>query len=180
MKYQLSIEGREHSLEVKRNGVLECALNGAVFSANVVEVRPGVYSVLIGEKSFAARVDAASDAAPGAAFRGQRGPSNGGVYVVQVDGACYDVVVRDPRSRRRGATRLAAEGKQIVKAPMPGKVVKVLVAEEQVVEAGHGLMVVEAMKMQNEIKCPKAGKVVTIPVREGQAVNAGETLAVVE
>ncbi|HLA41019.1 MAG TPA: biotin/lipoyl-containing protein, partial [Candidatus Glassbacteria bacterium] len=65
-------------------------------------------------------------------------------------------------------------------APMPGKVVRILVAENQPVEAGQGLIVVEAMKMQNEIKCRRSGVIGKILVREGQAVNAGDTLLVVE
>ncbi|HWQ03049.1 MAG TPA: biotin/lipoyl-containing protein, partial [Candidatus Nitrosotenuis sp.] len=79
--------------------------------------------------------------------------------------------------KRGGA--LEAEGRQEILAPMPGKVVRVLVKSGDAVEAGHGLLVVEAMKMQNEIKSPKSGKVERVLVSEGQNVNAGETLAVV-
>ncbi|MBI4459929.1 MAG: biotin/lipoyl-binding protein [Acidobacteria bacterium] len=63
---------------------------------------------------------------------------------------------------------------------MPGKVIRVLVSENQSVEAGQGLLVVEAMKMQNEIKSPRAGCVQKVRVREGQTVTAGEVLLVVE
>ncbi len=63
---------------------------------------------------------------------------------------------------------------------MPGKVVRVLVSEGQTVQSGQGLIVVEAMKMQNEIKSPKAGKIQKVLVREGHAVNAGEILLTVE
>jgi biotin carboxyl carrier protein len=63
---------------------------------------------------------------------------------------------------------------------MPGKVVRVLAAVGDAVEAGQGLLVVEAMKMQNEIRSPKSGKVERLLVKEGQAVNAGEVLAWVE
>ncbi|MBI3663579.1 MAG: biotin/lipoyl-binding protein [Acidobacteria bacterium] len=62
---------------------------------------------------------------------------------------------------------------------MPGKIVRVLAKAGDAVEAGQGLLVVEAMKMQNEIKAPKTGKVEKVLVAEGQTVNAGETLAVV-
>ena len=89
-------------------------------------------------------------------------------------------IVEPRRERRRDRTELALEGRQTVKAPMPGKVIRVLVSEGQAVDAGQGLIVVEAMKMQNEIKCPKAGSVQKVLVREGQAVNAGETLVIVE
>jgi biotin carboxyl carrier protein len=62
---------------------------------------------------------------------------------------------------------------------MPGKVVRVLVKQGAAVEAGQGLLVVEAMKMQNEIRSPKSGKIEKLLVVENQTVNAGETLAVV-
>lgn len=65
-------------------------------------------------------------------------------------------------------------------APMPGKVVRLLVAEKAEVEAGQGLLVVEAMKMQNEIKSPKKGTVQKLVAREGTNVNAGDVLAIVE
>ncbi len=89
--------------------------------------------------------------------------------------------VTDPRvwrGRRHGA--LEVEGRQQVTAPMPGKVVRVLVSEGDAVEAGQGLLVVEAMKMQNEIRSPKNGKVEKLLAREGLAVNAGDVLAWVE
>jgi biotin carboxyl carrier protein len=63
---------------------------------------------------------------------------------------------------------------------MPGKVVRFLVTENSTVEAGQGVVVVEAMKMQNEIKSPKKGRVVKLAVAEGAAVNAGDVLAIVE
>jgi biotin carboxyl carrier protein len=63
---------------------------------------------------------------------------------------------------------------------MPGKVVRVMVEEGQPVESGQGLVVVEAMKMQNEIKSPKAGVVKAVHVREGGSVGAGQALLVVE
>jgi pyruvate carboxylase subunit B len=69
-----------------------------------------------------------------------------------------------------------AEGRQQVVAPMPGKVVRVLVSAGEQVEAGQGLLVVEAMKMQNEIRSPKSGTVEKVVASEGQAVNAGDVL----
>jgi biotin carboxyl carrier protein len=75
---------------------------------------------------------------------------------------------------------MEAEGRQQITAPMPGKVVRILKNAGVAVEAGEGLLVVEAMKMQNEIRSPKRGKVEKILVKEGQAVNAGEVLAWVD
>jgi biotin carboxyl carrier protein len=192
VKLFLTIHGQEHTLELNSQSGLSCVLDGVAFPAEVAEVQPGVYSVLISGRSFAARVDETSPST--FAQGGQRQPnrsteatSNDGSgapsnaeYAVRVDGVSYTVSVHDPRRRRRDRTELAIEGRQTVKAPMPGKVIRVLVSQGQSVETGQGLIVVEAMKMQNEIKSSKAGSVRNILAREGQAVNAGETLVVVE
>jgi biotin carboxyl carrier protein len=71
------------------------------------------------------------------------------------------------------------EGKQQIPAPMPGKVVRILVSAGETVEANQGLVVVEAMKMQNEIRAPKSGTIERIFIREGQAVAAGEALVTI-
>ena len=89
--------------------------------------------------------------------------------------------VRDPRSlRSRRAAAGPEAGPAKILAPMPGKVVRVIAAEGDEVEAGQGLVVVEAMKMQNEIKATKKGKVTKIAVTEASAVNAGDLLVIVE
>jgi biotin carboxyl carrier protein len=88
--------------------------------------------------------------------------------------------VRDPRSLR-GRTRAGDDqGPKKIVAPMPGKVVRLLVHDGDEVEQGAGVAVVEAMKMQNEIKSPKKGTVQKILVTEGAAVNAGDVLAIIE
>jgi len=74
---------------------------------------------------------------------------------------------------------IESEGSQRVIAPMPGKVVRVLVKVGDAIEVGNGILVVEAMKMQNEVRSPKSGKIERLLVSEGQAVSAGEVLAVV-
>jgi biotin carboxyl carrier protein len=92
----------------------------------------------------------------------------------------YAAEVRDPRSLR-GRGRTADEhGPKKLTAPMPGKVVRILVAQGDEVEAGAGILVVEAMKMQNEVKSPKKGIIQKIQVKEGASVNAGDVLAIVE
>src|SRR5437667_185485 len=105
----------------------------------------------------------------------------GGALKLQCGGAESPAEVFHPRAwrgRRHGT--LESEGRRQISAPMPGKVVRVLVQTGDRVEAGQGLMVVEAMKMQNEIKSPKSGVVERILVAEGQAVNSGEVLAWIE
>ena len=111
---------------------------------------PGCHSVLIAGRSF--RVTAGS-----------------------LDAEVFDP--RDLRGRKAGG---AGHGRQEVTAPMPGKVVRILAAVGDAVESGQGLVVVEAMKMQNEIKSRKAGRVVEVRTRPDAAVVAGEVLLVVE
>jgi biotin carboxyl carrier protein len=81
---------------------------------------------------------------------------------------------------RAGTAGFSAEGKQLIVAPMPGKVVKVLVKVGDEVKQGQGLVVVEAMKMENELKSPKDGKVVELFAKEGTAVENNAKLVVVE
>ncbi len=131
--------------------------------AQIVAVQPGVYSVLQDGRSYEARVE----------------PSDGGVAVF-IRGDRFEVQIRDPRRRPRPAGKADLEGRCNVVAAMPGKIVRVLVAVGDSVEAGQGLLVVEAMKMQNEMKAPKAGQVAALAAREGATVTAGEVLAVID
>jgi biotin carboxyl carrier protein len=105
----------------------------------------------------------------------------GATVTVSVGTTTYDVSLSDPK-RLRSAIQAAGQdhGAAALRAPMPGKVVRVLVAVGTTVEPGTGLVVVEAMKMQNELKSPKAGTVTSIAAVPGATVNAGEVLAVVE
>lgn len=108
-------------------------------------------------------------------------PASGRPVDVFVGTDQYAVTLTDPK-RLRGAAAASAEagGAARIVAPMPGKIVRVLVAKGASVEAGAGIVVVEAMKMQNEMKAPKAGTVVTLNVEVGTTVNGGDVLAVIE
>jgi biotin carboxyl carrier protein len=86
---------------------------------------------------------------------------------------------RRARAEARLGKAAATDGPQPVRAPMPGKVVKVLAQVGDAVKAGQGVVVVEAMKMENELRAPRDGKVMELQAREGQAVEAGQTLATV-
>ncbi len=100
---------------------------------------------------------------------------------VHVNGRHVLVTIADTRRSRRGAGAAAAgHGPQRLTASMPGKVVRVLVAPGDAVAAGQPLVVVEAMKMENELRAAKAGHVTSVAVSEGQSVEAGAVLAVVE
>ena len=92
----------------------------------------------------------------------------------------FSVEVRDPRSLRGRARAVDDQGPKKLTAPMPGKIVRILATQGSDVEAGAGVLVVEAMKMQNEIKSPKKGTIQRVLVSEGAAVNAGDVLAIVE
>ena len=108
-------------------------------------------------------------------------PESGKQVDVVVGTKQYSVTLTDPK-RLRSAARLVGHGDDVARivAPMPGKVVRILVAIGDQVNAGAGIVVVEAMKMQNEMKTPKAGKVTAVSAELGATVNAGEVLAVVE
>ena len=120
-------------------------------------------------------------------------PEGGGRQsLVDVDGAAPDLTITVDNvsvplklhsARAKVAGRAAAppkSGPASVQSPMPGKVVKVLVAVGDEVKAGAGVVVVEAMKMENELKAPRDGKVKSVTVKEGQAVEAGQTLATLD
>ena len=100
--------------------------------------------------------------------------------VVVIDGYRFEAEVRDPRRWSPQSAGRGHDGIQTIAAPMPGKVVRVLVAAGDSVAPGQGLVVVEAMKMQNELKAPRTGRVLSVAVREGATVAAGEPLVTIE
>ena len=106
--------------------------------------------------------------------------SQGAGKEIWVNGRLLSMEVFDPRDLRPGQGASANHGRQEIAASMPGKVIRVLVAAGDTVEEGQGLVVVEAMKMQNEMKSPKAGRVAEIRARPDATVGAGEILVVVE
>jgi biotin carboxyl carrier protein len=165
MTYEILIDGKPHRLELQRDGNRWlCTLDGKQIEANAVLSRPNVISLLIDGKGYEVkREQTATD------------------LHIWVSGVRYAAEVRDPRSlRSRRAAASVAEGPKKVTAPMPGKVVRLLVNENDQVEQGQGLLVVEAMKMQNELKSPKEGRVQRVFATTGGAVNAGDVLVIVE
>lgn len=164
MKVEIQIGGKTRQVELEREGSrVRATIDGRVLEADALIVAPGVYSILLGGQSLEVRVT----------------PKHDGVHI-HSDGEDYVAQVQDPRSwRGRQGGALAAEGRQQIVAPMPGKVVRILVTAGDAIEAGKGVLVVEAMKMQNEIRSPKSGTIEKLLVKEGQTVNAGEILAVI-
>ena len=166
MKYEVLLAGKTRVVELtQQNGAWKISLDGNPLDANAVEVAPHTFSVLLNGGSHQIRI----------------APRPDGTLTLHTGLAEYHAEVSDPRSwrgRRHGA--LEAEGRQQIVAPMPGKIVRILVKQGDTVEAGQGLVVVEAMKMQNEIRSPKSGKIEKLFAKEGQLVNAGEALLWVE
>jgi biotin carboxyl carrier protein len=164
VKLQIEIAGKKRRVElVEAGGRPIWTLDGQRLEADAAEVSGGIYSILINGKSFEVRVEAL-----GAELRAITG------------GQEFTVVIQDEREwRRNRGGSVEAEGRQQVLAPMPGKIVRVLVSAGDSVRAGQGLLVVEAMKMQNEIRAPKSGTIDRVRVVEGQTVNAGEVVAIV-
>ena len=136
-----------------------------VHEATISEPEPGLFVVLMNNRVYRCSPE--------------RSPT--GATEVIVNGQRIPITVRDKKRLRSGAGGSAsATGKASLTSPMPGKIVRVLVSAGDEVVANQGLLIVEAMKMQNEVLAPKAGKVTEVRVVEGQTVNAGETLAVIE
>jgi biotin carboxyl carrier protein len=167
MNYELEIDGRARTLDFAKadvaDGSMRVRVDGREIEASLAEIAPGVFSILAHGRSFEVRVE----------------PAAAGL-LVHAGERQFHVRLLDPRGWRRGRRGgIEAEGRQQVTAPMPGKIVRVLAAAGGTVQAGEGLFVVEAMKMQNEIVAPKSGTLERLLVSEGQTVNAGELLAVI-
>ena len=113
--------------------------------------------------------------AAGRSYEARTGGGN-----VSIGGRRFEVEVLDPRRWSRERNHRQADGRQNIIASMPGKVVRVLVAAGDEVQAGQGIVVVEAMKMQNEMKATIPGRVVTLAAVAGATVRAGEILATIE
>jgi len=162
--YDISIDGKNHRLDLNQvEGRWTCRLDGREIAVDAVLARPDVLSLRIDNKAYEVKCERV-----------------GGEMHLWVGSVRFAAEVRDPRSFR-GRVRAADDhGPKKLLAPMPGRVVRVLVSQGAEVEAGTGVLVVEAMKMQNEVKSPKKGTVQKIMATEGAAVNAGDVLAIVE
>jgi biotin carboxyl carrier protein len=140
------------------------ALPEGRLTVDVVEFAAGSYSLLIESRSYEATVTIAD-----------------GRYWVCISGKAFEILLRDPKRFQNRMGLNADHSRPVpVSAPMPGKIVQLLVQEGEVVVEGQGVAVVEAMKMQNELRAPRSGRVEGIRVAENQAVNAGECLLVIQ
>jgi biotin carboxyl carrier protein len=162
--YEATARGRTARVEVRgKDGRYTVSLDGRERSIDVRETGGGLLSLLLDGRSYDAGLE-----------RGD------GVWRVGLPEAVVEVSLAEaPRDGALGP-RKAAGGPLRLAAPMPGKIVRVLAAEGQEVEAGEGLLVMEAMKMENEIRAPRAGCVREVAVREQQAVETGALLVLME
>ena len=170
MKLEIELQGKLLAAEFSfADGEAELKQAGQTYAAQVSEPEPGLFVVLLNNRIYRCTLERRPD----------------GLTEVTVnhetDWQRIPVAVRDKKRLRGNAGGGAnAAGKVSLISPMPGKIVRVLVSTGDEVLANQGVLIVEAMKMQNEVLSPKAGKVAEIRVTEGQTVNTGETLAVIE
>ena len=168
MKLAIEINGKNFALDLKRDGERVVAEVGERrYELTVREPERGVYLLFANHLVYECRVDSAE---------AQRGAAT-----VKVGSNSYEVRLSDAKRLRSAQSSGAhSSGQAKVVASMPGKVVRVLVERNALVEAGDGLVVVEAMKMQNEMKAPKSGTVVELHAEAGATVNPGDVLVVIE
>jgi biotin carboxyl carrier protein len=171
MKVELEIDGQMRTIELEPDGAgqYRVTLEERSFEIEARMLRPGVLSLVVDGRSYrAVREDDAS-------------AGNGGGSAVVVADRRFPYHVEDPRSlKARRAHGGGSDGPRTIKASMPGRVVRVLAEPGETVEAHQGVVVIEAMKMQNELKSPKAGTVAEMRVAAGDTVSAGDVLAVIE
>ncbi|MBV9482538.1 MAG: acetyl-CoA carboxylase biotin carboxyl carrier protein subunit [Acidobacteria bacterium] len=165
MLFDVTIEGHTHHLELELlAGAWQARLNGRELALDAVLAGPDLLALIVNGRVYE--------------VMRERSSAGTDLWVGRVR---YQADLSDPRSLRGRKGKAGSDrGPVRLLAAMPGKVVRVLIAEKTEVNAGQGVLVIEAMKMQNEVKSPKRGIVQKIMAREGSRVNAGEVLAVVE
>lgn len=168
MKLQATIAGHQAEIQIRTVGARVIAgIDGRGYELDLQESGANDYLLIHDGRVFECRAE------------GQ--PESGRTIEVVVGTSRFAITLTDLK-RLRGAASLGAHGDGVARilAPMPGKIVRVLVAVGDHVEVGAGVAVVEAMKMQNEMKAPKAGTIITLNVAPGDTVNGGDVLAVIE
>jgi len=161
---KLSVRVREHVHDVvvtRQNGHYIVEIDGRPHVVDSHKLENNFYTLVTDERSYEVSVE-----------------RDGEAYKVRRGAAQLDVTISDPS--RQARQKLAISGPEKIVSQMPGKVVRVLVTEGDEVEAGAGLLVIEAMKMENEITTQRGGKVTKIAVTPGQTVEGGALLLVVE
>jgi biotin carboxyl carrier protein len=171
-RYTVTIDGRAHTVDARRLDSETLSMLVAPRDVTAADASEGqVMAADAAQGNTVKHVEAAI--VPG---------REAGAFTINVNGHGVPVQLRIGGAGRRGRDSAAAAGAgpQKVKAPMSGKVVRVLVKPGDEVKAKQGLVVVEAMKMENELKAARAGRVRDVLVSEGRSVDAGAVLVIVE
>jgi biotin carboxyl carrier protein len=166
MIFQLEIDGHSRQVELDPGdspGQFRIRVDGQPVEADAHLLRPGILSLLIGGQSFRVVLDA--------------DPNDPALHV---GSRRIPYRIDDPRSLRSRRRHARTDGPIALKASMPGRVVRVLVEKGEAVAINQGIVVLEAMKMQNEMKSPKDGHVRDLRVSTGDTVAAGDILAIIE
>jgi len=165
MRLKAIVDEREEDLLLKfEDGRVSAEVGDRVYSLDVREIEADSYLFFLNTNVHECRVSTSK-----------------GTFDVSIHGRNYSITIVDPKRLRSGQNSdRHHHGVAEILAPMPGKVVRVQTEVGATVEKGAGVIVVEAMKMQNEMKSPRDGTVVSIKVKPGDTVNAGDVLAVVE
>jgi biotin carboxyl carrier protein len=164
VRFEAVVDGRTVRVEVRgKDGRYVVDIDGQPMEVDYQETGRHFASLIVDGRSYEAGLER----------------QKGGYNVVLADDVLW-VELLDAARGEGAAPRAGARGPVRLSAPMPGKVVRVLVQPGQPVQAGQGLVVIEAMKMENELKAPRAGAVTEVRVREQQAVETGALLVVVE
>jgi biotin carboxyl carrier protein len=152
-------------IEETGKGIYKVAVDGNEFLVDGKKTGRTNYSLIVDNRSFEIEVDNSEDE-----------------YRVLVDGRSYRVTLIDERRARVDGEEggIQFQGRQRISVPMAGRVTAVLVSPGDIVEKGQGLLIVEAMKMENEVRSPISGEVKEIKVQPGEAVEGGAVLAIVE
>ena len=167
MAFIAKLGERTYTVEVEEveKSIYRVSVDGSEFLLDGKKTGRTNYSLIVDNRSFEVDIDVSEDD-----------------YRVLVDGRNYHIHLLDERRMRLGGVQAGIElqGRQRVSVPMPGKVIAVLVSEGDKVERGQGLVIVEAMKMENEVRSPINGEVKEVKVKAGDSLEAGATLLVVE
>lgn len=167
MKYEITSNGKTITVEIEEVGRFQFRLliDGKERFVDAHRTEPCVYSILIDGRSYEVDVT-----------------QNGEDFAVNVEGETHlmNVVDQKRKALRRIVPHQSSSGIQIIKAPMPGRVIRILKRKGEKVSKNQGLIVVEAMKMENELKANGDGVVKEVFVKEGETVEAGQKLLEVE
>jgi biotin carboxyl carrier protein len=167
MTFVATLGERNYTVEIEEvdKSIYRVSVDGNEFMVDGKKTGHTNFSLIVDNRSFEIEVD-----------------HKGDEYRVLVDGRSYRVNLMDERRVRAsgGPAGGVLAGRQTVSVPMPGKVIAILVSEGDTVEKGQGLVIVEAMKMENEVRSPIAGEVKEIKVKQGDTVEGGAALLIIE